>query len=64
MNNLTKALMEELTVEYVKVGPLQIPESVVISWPTLTYSTVSSSIRAWVNLFIYFSSFLKNGVRV
>ena len=32
MNNLTKALMEELTVEYVKVGPLQIPESVVISW--------------------------------
>ncbi len=29
---LTQALMEELTVEYVKVGPLQIPESVVISW--------------------------------
>ena len=32
MNKLTQALMEELTVEYVKVGPLQIPESVVISW--------------------------------
>ena len=29
MNKLTQALMEELTVEYVKVGPLQIPESVV-----------------------------------
>ena len=35
MSNLTKALMEELTVEYVKVGPLQIPESVVISWVIL-----------------------------
>ena len=32
MNKLTQALMEELTVEYVKVGSLQIPESVVISW--------------------------------
>ena len=32
MNKLTQALMEELTVEYVKVGPLQIPESEVISW--------------------------------
>ena len=26
MNKLTQALMEELTVEYVKVGPLQIPD--------------------------------------
>ena len=32
MNKLTQALMEELTVEYVKVGSLQIPESVVSSW--------------------------------
>ena len=32
MNKLTQALMEELTVEYVKVGSLQIPASVVISW--------------------------------
>ena len=35
MNKLTQALMEELTVEYVKVGSLQIPESVVISWVIL-----------------------------
>ena len=39
MNKLTQALMEELTVEYVKVGPLQIPESVVISWViTVSYT--------------------------
>lgn len=42
MNNLTKALMEELTVEYVKVGPLQIPESVVISWVILAIVTIGS----------------------
>ena len=41
MNKLTQALMEELTVEYVKVGPLQIPESVVISWVMFDLSTVS-----------------------
>ena len=37
-------LMEELTVEYVKVGPLQIPESVVISWVIL--ATRSPSARS------------------
>ena len=42
LNNLTKALMEELTVEYVKVGPLQIPESVVISWVILAIVTIGS----------------------
>ena len=42
MSNLTKALMEELTVEYVKVGPLQIPESVVISWVILAIVTIGS----------------------
>ena len=42
MNNLTKALMEELTVEYVKVGPLQIPESVVISWVIMVVLVVGS----------------------
>ena len=42
MNNLTKALMEELTVEYVKVGPMQIPESVVISWVILAIVTIGS----------------------
>ena len=36
MNKLTQALMEELTVEYVKIGSLQIPESVVISWVILS----------------------------
>ena len=40
MNKLTQALMEELTVEYVKVGPLQIPESVVISWVMTTSASV------------------------
>ena len=42
MNNLTKALMEELTVEYVKVGPLQIPESVVISWVIMVLVVLGS----------------------
>ena len=42
LNNLTKALMEELTVEYVKVGPLQIPESVVISWVIMLLLVVGS----------------------
>ena len=42
MNKLTQALMEELTVEYVKVGSLQIPESVVISWVILAIVTIGS----------------------
>ena len=42
LNNLTKALMEELTVEYVKVGPLQIPESVVISWVIMLIVVIGS----------------------
>ena len=42
MSNLTKALMEELTVEYVKVGPLQIPESVVISWVIMLIVVIGS----------------------
>ena len=42
LSNLTKALMEELTVEYVKVGPLQIPESVVISWVIMVLVVLGS----------------------
>ena len=42
MSNLTKALMEELTVEYVKVGPMQIPESVVISWVIMLIVVIGS----------------------
>lgn len=42
MNKLTQALMEELTVEYVKVGSLQIPESVVISWVIMLLLVVGS----------------------
>ena len=42
MNKLTQALMEELTVEYVKVGPLQIPESVVISWVIMLIVVIGS----------------------
>ena len=34
--------MEELTVEYVKVGPLQIPESVVISWVIMVLVVLGS----------------------
>ena len=44
MSNLTKALMEELTVEYVKVGPMQIPESVVISWVIMLIVVIGSMI--------------------
>ena len=32
MNKLTAALMEELNVEMIQIGGLQIPESVVVSW--------------------------------
>ena len=42
MNKLTQALMEELTVEYVKVGPLQIPESVVVSWGIMVFLVLGS----------------------
>ena len=42
LSNLTKALMEELTVEYVKVGPLKIPESVVISWVIMAIVVIGS----------------------
>ena len=42
MNKLTQALMEELTVEYVKIGSLQIPESVVISWVIMLLLVVGS----------------------
>ena len=42
MNKLTQALMEELTVEYVKVGSLQIPGSVVISWVIMLLLVVGS----------------------
>ena len=42
MNKLTQALMEELTVEYVKVGSLLIPESVVISWVIMLLLVVGS----------------------
>ena len=42
MNQLTQALMEELTVEYFTIGPLQIPESVVISWVILAIVTIGS----------------------
>ena len=39
---VAQALMEELTVEYVKVGPLQIPESVVISWVIMVLVVLGS----------------------
>ena len=47
MNKLTQALMEELTVEYVKVGPLQIPESVVISWVIMVLVVLSNVWNSW-----------------
>ena len=52
MNKLTQALMEELTVEYVKVGPLQIPESVVISWVILAIVTISCGSGTRVSLIV------------
>ncbi len=42
MNKLTQALMEELNVEYVTLGPLQIPESVVISWVIMVLLVIGS----------------------
>ena len=42
MNQLTQALMEELTVEYFTIGPLQIPESVVVSWGIMAFLVIGS----------------------
>ncbi len=42
MNQLTQALMEELTVEYFTIGSLQIPESVVVSWGIMAFLVIGS----------------------
>ena len=42
MNQLTQALMEELTVEYFTIGPLQLPESVVVSWGIMAFLVIGS----------------------
>lgn len=42
MNALTAALKEELNVEMISVGGLQIPESVVVSWGIMVFLVVGS----------------------
>ena len=42
MNKLTAALMEELNVEMIQVGGLQIPESVVVSWGIMAFLVLCS----------------------
>ena len=37
MNALTAALKEELNVEMVSIGGLQVPESVVVSWASCSF---------------------------
>lgn len=42
MNKLTAALMEELNVEMIQIGGLQIPESVVVSWGIMAFLVLCS----------------------
>ena len=42
MNALTAALKEELNVEMVSIGGLQIPESVVVSWGIMAFLVIWS----------------------
>ena len=42
MNALTAALKEELNVEMISIGGLQIPESVVVSWGIMAFLVICS----------------------
>ena len=42
MNALTAALKEELNVEMISIGGLQIPESVVVSWGIMAFLVIGS----------------------
>ena len=42
MNALTAALKEELNVEMVPIGPLSVPESVVVSWGIMAFLVIVS----------------------
>ena len=42
MNALTAALKEELNVEMVSIGGLQVPESVVVSWGIMLFLVIGS----------------------
>ena len=42
MNALTAALKEELNVEMVQVGPLSVPESVVVTWGIMAFLVIGS----------------------
>ena len=42
MNALTAALKEELNVEMISIGGLQIPESVVVSWGIMAFLVTGS----------------------
>ena len=43
MNALTAALKEELNVEMISLGGLQVPESVVVSWGIMLLSLIHIS---------------------
>ena len=42
MNKLTQALMEELNVDMIQFGGIQIPESVVVSWGIMAFLVIGS----------------------
>ena len=42
MNALTAALKEELNVEMISLGGLQVPESVVVSWGIMLFLVIVS----------------------
>ena len=49
MNALTAALKEELNVEMVSIGGLQVPESVVVSWGIMLFLAIVSILLTYTH---------------
>ena len=49
MNALTAALKEELNVEMVSIGGLQVPESVVVSWGIMLFLVIVSILLTYTH---------------
>ena len=49
MNALTAALKEELNVEMVSLGGLQVPESVVVSWGIMLFLVIVSILLTYTH---------------
>ncbi len=49
MNALTAALKEELNVEMISLGGLQVPESVVVSWGIMLFLVIVSILLTYTH---------------